>query len=54
MELILEPAITNYIFKVSIEAAVTPLTYWIVKALKKAEGVEIFDNDTSFSPFKFN
>jgi len=49
MELILEPAITNYIFKVSIEAAVTPLTYWIVKALKKAECVEIFDNDTSFS-----
>jgi len=52
MELILEPAITNYIFKVSIEAAVTPLTYWIVKALKKAECVEIIDNDTSFSSFK--
>jgi len=41
-------------FKVGIETAVTPLTYCIVKALKKAEGVEIFDDDTSFSSFKFN
>jgi len=46
--------ITNYIFKVGIEAAATPLTYCVVKALKKTEGVEIFDDDTSFSPFKFN
>jgi queuosine precursor transporter len=45
--------VTNYIFKVGIEAAVTPLTYWIVNSLKKAEGVNIFDRDTSFSPFKF-
>lgn len=45
--------VTNYIFKVAIEASVTPLTYWIVNLLKKAEGVNIFDQDTSFSPFKF-
>lgn len=45
--------VTNYIFKVGIEASVTPLTYWAVNSLKKAEGVNIFDRDTSFSPFKF-
>jgi len=45
--------VTNYIFKVGIEASVTPLTYWVVNSLKKAEGVNIFDRDTSFSPFKF-
>ncbi len=45
--------VTNYIFKVGIEVSVTPLTYWFVNALKKAEGVNIFDRDTSFSPFKF-
>ncbi len=46
--------ITNYIFKVGIEAAVTPLTYWVVNRLKKAEGVDVFDEETSLSPFKFN
>jgi queuosine precursor transporter len=46
-------SITNYIFKVGIEAAVTPLTYWIVNTLKKSEGVDIFDKGTNFSPFKF-
>ena len=45
--------VTNYIFKVGIEVSVTPLTYWIVNSLKKVEGVNIFDQDTSFSPFKF-
>lgn len=46
-------SVTNYIFKVGIEASVTPLTYWIVNTLKKSEGVNIFDKDTNFSPFKF-
>ena len=45
--------VTNYIFKVGIEATVTPLTYWIVNKLKKVEGVDVFDRDTSLSPFKF-
>ena len=45
--------ITNYIFKVGIEALVTPLTYWIVNGLKQAEGVDIYDKETSLSPFRF-
>jgi len=45
--------VTNYIFKVGIEVSVTPLTYWMVNALKKAEGLNVFDRNTSFSPFKF-
>jgi len=45
--------VTNYIFKVGIEVSVTPLTYWLVNSLKKAEGVNIFDRNTGFSPFKF-
>ena len=47
-------AVTNYIFKVGIEASVTPLTYWIVNTLKKLEGVDVFDTDISLSPFKFS
>lgn len=46
--------ITNYIFKVGIEASVTPLTYWVVNALKRSEGVDVFDDKTSLTPFKFN
>lgn len=45
--------ITNYIFKVLMEALVTPITYWVVNGLKKAENLNVFDLDTSFSPFKF-
>jgi uncharacterized integral membrane protein (TIGR00697 family) len=45
--------ITNYIFKVFIEAAVTPLTYWVVNTLKRAEAIDIFDEGVSLSPFKF-
>lgn len=45
--------ITNYIFKVVMESAVTPLTYWVVNFLKREEGIDIFDDDTNLSPFKF-
>ena len=45
--------ITNYLFKVLMETAVTPLTYVVVNALKKSEGIDIFDTETNFSPFKF-
>ena len=43
--------ITNYLVKVLWEAMLTPVTYRIVNGLKKAEGVDIYDNDTNFSPF---
>ncbi|MCD4670804.1 MAG: queuosine precursor transporter [Actinomycetia bacterium] len=45
--------ISNYIFKVLMEIAFTPLTYKIVNGLKRAEGVDHYDRDTDFNPFKF-
>ncbi len=45
--------ITNYLFKVVMETAVTPLTYLMVNGLKNSEGIDIFDTDTNFNPFKF-
>jgi len=45
--------ITNYIFKLIVEVVVTPITYWVVNSLKRREGVDIFDEDTNLSPFKF-
>lgn len=42
-----------YLFKVLYEVVVTPLTYVIVNWLKKAEGIDVFDKNTDFTPFKF-
>lgn len=42
---------SGYLFKVIYEAAMTPLTYWVVNKLKHAEGVDVYDVDTDFNPF---
>jgi hypothetical protein len=34
------------------EAVLTPATYKIVGSLKRAEGVDHYDRDTDFNPFK--
>ena len=44
--------ITNYLLKVIWEAVLTPVTYAVVGQLKKIEGVDVYDKDTNFSPFK--
>ena len=43
--------VTNWLLKVVWEAVLTPVTYLVVGKLKAAEGVEVFDTDTDFSPF---
>jgi queuosine precursor transporter len=42
-----------YLFKVLYEIVATPLTYFIVKRLKQAEGIDVYDRQTNFSPFRF-
>ncbi len=42
--------ISNYIFKVGIEVIFTPVTYFVVKKLKKIENYDYYDKDTIFSP----
>jgi len=44
--------VSNYIFKVAIEALMTPVTYRIVNALKQAEHEDYYDINTDFNPFK--
>lgn len=46
--------ITNYVFKVSIEAVMTPLTYRIVRLLKQAENEDYYDLNTDFNPFRMD
>jgi queuosine precursor transporter len=44
--------ISSYLFKVVYEVLATPITYLVVNSLKKAEGVDVYDRDTDFNPFK--
>jgi len=41
----------NFAFKVLLEVVLTPVTYVVVNALKRAEGVDTYDANTSFNPF---
>ena len=43
--------ISNYIFKVGIEAVFTPVTYAIVGFLKRSEKEDYYDRKTDFNPF---
>jgi uncharacterized integral membrane protein (TIGR00697 family) len=44
--------VSNYVFKVGLEAAMTPVTYRITNFLKRTEGVDVYDIGTDFNPFK--
>lgn len=43
--------VSGYLFKVVYEIVATPITYKIVKFLKRAEGIDYYDADTKFNPF---
>lgn len=42
--------LTNYLFKVGVEVLFTPLTYQVVRFMKKAENEDYYDIGTRFSP----
>jgi queuosine precursor transporter len=46
--------ITNYLFKVGVEALMTPLTYAAVNNLKRLESEDYFDSNTKFNPFRIS
>ena len=50
-ELIATVMVTNYALQVAWEALLTPVTYRVVGFLKRAEGVDVYDTDTDYSPF---
>jgi uncharacterized integral membrane protein (TIGR00697 family) len=43
--------LSGYLGKVLYEAAMTPVTYGVVNALKRAERVDVYDVATDFNPF---
>ena len=46
--------INNYVLKVLFEALATPATYLLVRSLKRAEGLDVYDHNTNFNPFVFD
>jgi uncharacterized integral membrane protein (TIGR00697 family) len=52
-ELMATLIVTNYLFKVGVEALMTPLTYRIVAFLKAVEKEDFYDFETDFNPFRF-
>jgi uncharacterized integral membrane protein (TIGR00697 family) len=41
----------GWIMKSFVEIIMTPLTYIVVKILKRVEGIDYYDRDTNFNPF---
>jgi queuosine precursor transporter len=50
--LVVTVLITNYLLKVAWEVVLTPVTYRVVAFFKRAEGLDVFDTRTDFTPFK--
>jgi hypothetical protein len=42
--------LTQWTIKVAYEVIATPLTYIVVGYLKRAEGIDVYDRNTSFNP----
>ncbi len=50
-EQVLKVLVLNYFIKVGVEALMTPATYMVVRALKRAENEDYYDRNTRFTPF---
>ena len=46
--------LSQWLFKSLYEAAATPLTYLVINALKRSEGVDAYDATTNLNPFAFH
>ena len=50
--LFLTLVLTNYVFKCTMEAVMTPVTYRVVAFLKRTEQEDYYDYHTDFNPFR--
>jgi uncharacterized integral membrane protein (TIGR00697 family) len=44
--------VSQFLLKTGWEALLTPVTYVVVNRLKRAEGLDVYDEQTNFTPFK--
>jgi queuosine precursor transporter len=50
---LIQAILSQWLFKVTYEVLATPLTYWVVNALKKSEHEDYYDRETDFNPVTF-
>ncbi|MGB7408331.1 MAG: queuosine precursor transporter [Pontixanthobacter sp.] len=50
-ELIGQLIVSQWLIKTAWEALLTPVTYLVIGKLKRAEGADVYDTNTDFSPF---
>lgn len=51
-EQIAQVVVAQFVLKTGWEVVLTPVTYWVVGALKRSEGLDVYDEGTDFTPFK--
>lgn len=49
---LVQVVVSQFLLKTLWEALLTPVTYGVVGFLKRREGVDVFDDDTRFTPFE--
>jgi uncharacterized integral membrane protein (TIGR00697 family) len=50
-ELVIQVMLTQWALKVAWEVILTPVTYVVINALKRREGLDVYDERTDFTPF---
>ncbi|MBO8141832.1 MAG: queuosine precursor transporter [Firmicutes bacterium] len=53
-ELLLEIMVVAYAIKVGVEVLLTPVTYAVVALVKRVTGLDVYDEQTSFNPFRIS
>jgi uncharacterized PurR-regulated membrane protein YhhQ (DUF165 family) len=48
--LLISSILSGWFLKVLVETVLTPVTYYVVAKLKKAENEDYYDKDTNFNP----
>ena len=54
MEVFWALIISNYLFKCGIEVLLTPATYKVVDFYKRVEGIDVYDTDLKYNPFRIS
>ncbi len=52
LDTVIKVALTQFVLKVAWEVLLTPMTYLVVNGLKRAEGLDVYDEGTDFTPFR--
>lgn len=51
--LLIQSVLSGWLLKVAVEVVMTPVTYAVVGALKRIEGIDVYDTQTNFNPLIF-